>query len=104
MLAVVKYSEQQGLTFENECIVHVADVVKCPQILAEFEKYPPRDIGKNTYLVSIPNMLNRISSECIPVCIQRHSGQMFVKVRVPRECEACLGGETGEVPKDFLQF
>jgi hypothetical protein len=104
MLAGVQYSEQQGLTFENECIVHAADVVKCPRILAEFEKYPPRDIGKDTYLVGIPILLNRISSECIQVCIHRHSGQMFVKVRVLRECEACFGGETGEVPKDFWQL
>ena len=104
MLAGVKDSEQKRFTFENERIVHVADIVKCPWILTEFEKYPSRDIGKSIYPMGIPIMLNRISGECIQVCIQRHSGQMFVKVRVLRECEACLGGETGEVPKDFLQL
>jgi len=101
MLARVEDSEQKVFTFENERIVHVPDVVKCPQIPTEFDKYPSRDIGKNIYLAGIPIVLNRISSECVPVCIQRHSVQMFVKVRVPRECEACLG-ETEEIPKDFL--
>ena len=60
------------LTFENERLVRVPDIVKRPWITTKFEKYAARGVGENTDWFGVIAMLiflSRINVESAPVHI-----------------------------------
>jgi hypothetical protein len=94
------------LTFKDESVIHVPDIVISPWNWTKFKKYPAWAIGENTDwmgVVSVPIFLCRFSVEFAPVPARR-CRKMVVKVRVLRECESSAGVEPNEVPENFLQL
>ena len=67
-----KNEKRKALTFENERLIRVPDIVKCPWIITKFEKYATRGIGENTDWFGVEGMpicLNHIGVEFTPVHI-----------------------------------
>ena len=67
-----KRRKRKVLTFENERLVRVPDIVKHPWITTKFEKYAARGVGENTDrfgVIAMPIFLSRISVEFTPVRI-----------------------------------
>ena len=93
-------------TFENDCLVHVPEIVKSPRSLSDLEKYSAWAIREDVDwlgMVGMPIFVGRFRVEFGPVRIRRRR-EMMVKVRALRQSQTSIGREPAEVPKNFLQL